>query len=157
MLGCMEDAIIASKIDKDEPPEGWEWIGEGSSREAFLSPAGIVYKVDVFRNSGNLDEYENYLRVKKMPPLKGWEIPEMFLYKLDDNAGEVMAVEYVEGVPDDGCDSINGFACDCSSRNDQCVSYLWQVAGKYWDLFDLYEGNIILRDDGIRVLIDLEG
>lgn len=67
-------------------PYGWEECGDGSTRVAFLSPSGIVYKIcksyDVNYPSENVHEEKNFRAIKEkgLLPL-GWYIPEVTLYR----------------------------------------------------------------------------
>lgn len=66
-------------------PNGWAEIGDGSTRTAFLSPSGVVYKVCktyyVDEPSDNAHEYANFKEMNERGLLpKGWMTPLASLY-----------------------------------------------------------------------------
>lgn len=69
-------------------PEGWSHLGGGSTREAYLSPSGVVYKICHYYQedypSENEYEFFNFARIKQDGRLpKGWMVPEVTLHDFE--------------------------------------------------------------------------
>lgn len=89
-VGCLSEAreIFEAMGDRWETgvlPEGWTEVGDGSTRVAYLSPSGIVYKVckeySLDWLSENAHEYANFKEIKERGLLpKGWHVPRANLY-----------------------------------------------------------------------------
>lgn len=92
-VGTAANAKVAQDIDKQYENQntqakrrqfvknlsnGWSLVGEGASRNAWLGPDGIVYKV-CYEESNEI-EYENVKKwkKKKLPP--EFKIPDATLY-----------------------------------------------------------------------------
>lgn len=70
-------------------PEGWKYLGSGAFRAAYLSPEGVVYKVQIDRwysIQSNHSEYETWKRLyfgckmpkySRLPKLSYYPVPEM--------------------------------------------------------------------------------
>ena len=78
MIGNLEEAQFIynwyrnERADYYDRPDGWEYLGSGCYRTAYLSPSGVVYKVEQSENSwqSNKGEYETWKRLYlncKMP------------------------------------------------------------------------------------------
>lgn len=90
MIGSEEEArqIFEAAGDRWETavlPSGWEEVGDGSTRVAYLSPSGVVYKVckEYWDDhpSTNANEAQNIEEIKKRELLpQGWHLPEVTLY-----------------------------------------------------------------------------
>lgn len=80
---------------REDCPEGWRLLGGGLFRKAFLSPDGVVYKVQHnYKYSGqtNEGEWETFKRMRlecRMP--KGVRLPRMYYHALDGRG--VIAME----------------------------------------------------------------
>jgi hypothetical protein len=157
-IGCREDAeILAEWTGYDEDlPYGWEYIGEGSHRVAYISPAGVVYKkCKPGESDSNEMEYEMYLRLLGIP-IKGWRLPQTELYKVGFEP--IIAMEYVDGVPDIECGrAMWNLAGDCTCQKNPCSMWEWEKVIHMWNIIDVGEHNIIVEPNGMRVLIDIEG
>lgn len=99
-------------------PEGWDFIGQGSTRTVFLSPSGVAYKLcDEYEDdwqSYNDRELENFARLRDELP-EGFRVPEATLHVFTGWVNEfnysrkepqsrwgrvaILAVEYIEGSP----------------------------------------------------------
>lgn len=156
MIGCVEDAELIHEYSIDGLlPLDWTIAGEGSARIAYVSPDGIVYKVEISPEGSNSHEFLNINRIRKGEKLKGWDVPEASLYVLDFDVS-VIAMEFVSGVPDIECDAASIFADECTCGQKPCIAYVWDVAREFWGIHDLHLDNIKVRPDGVRVIIDLE-
>jgi len=154
MIGCVEDAEFIAEWDFRHPlPDGWSFAGEGATRVAVISPDGIVYKVELSPDGSNSNEYMNIQRIKKLPPIKGWEIADASLYILD-NFKSVIAMEYIEGSDDIECGSYLGPEFKCTCKMKPCVAYVWEVTARLWGVWDLTSDNIRVQPDGTRIVID---
>lgn len=127
MIGSMEEAKeiwdyytnqqYTDDFDETRSPDGWSYVGDGSSRIAYLSPSGVVYKVQRFADDEfNADEHVNFAYIRQSGKLPdGWRIPDSSLYQftaivmtMDYQRREpvpslgdvkVIALEFIEGVP----------------------------------------------------------
>lgn len=154
MIGNIEDAELIGEWDYETLPDGWFDVGEGSSRNAYISPDGVVYKVEQRPDGSNSLEYMNYLKIQEAGPLSGWAVPETSLYILSESKA-VIAMEYIEGVDDIECEANTAPDFKCTCHRKPCVAYEWEVAHHFWGVVDLSYENIRVMPDGTRVLIDL--
>lgn len=89
-------------FEKPEIPEGWKYLAAGVSRRAYLSPSGVVYKVQRNPESdyqGNKGEHETAERVRKSGSVRGAYIPKTSLYEVPGSW--VIALEYMNGIRGD--------------------------------------------------------
>lgn len=127
-------------------PEGWRVLGNGSYRYAYLSPKGVVYKVnrqlmDEASRGYNYHEMTNILSIREdnvLPP--GWAVPDATLYNVAGSKG----TDYVIAMP----------LLDTSAKLNQC--YGWgicecaetegnkRIKGKCSD--DVFSASVGLRD-----------
>ncbi|QZE11353.1 hypothetical protein SEA_FORREST_250 [Streptomyces phage Forrest] len=164
MVGNEEEARIIALWEFDEvdeyeyqPPDGFEYIGEGASRIAFRSLAtGVVYKRHYYSDDDtNEFEYKAIERIKRIP-LKGWRVPDATLYVVEEQ--QIIAMEFVEGGMDVHCQRSYSFwnkPCNCGKPLGMCSAEAWEQPQGKWRVSDLHVGNIVIDDNGIRVLIDL--
>lgn len=153
MIGSPEEALIASKFRvvheyaesyPFELPPGWTFLGHGAWRNAFLSPTGVVYKLQIGdQDTANYEEYQNYLEIIKTP-IPGWYVPEVDLYSVGPI--DIIAMEYIEGEPDDDVEA-----------EDYYFPEEWFEATNSWGIEDVSPFNIIIMSDGKRALIDMGG
>lgn len=129
---------------RDIPPQGWTKLGDGSFREAFLSPSKIVYKIG--DPESNADECAA-IEIAMKRPLAGWYVP--WVKALPDFNYEVIAMEYIEGEFD-----CNPCPCENCPEYGNCPDSIWTVAFRHWEVDDFHEGNVIVMDNGIRAMID---
>jgi hypothetical protein len=129
---CIEcDAI-------DNPPEGWEFLGEGWSRMAFLGPDGVVYKVakdarasewsSISTLSQNFKEHKVYKSRSQEFLDNGCRLAACRLLN-----NSVLAMEFVE--------------------NCGMVPDMYTVAQRV-GLSDAHSGNVWLDRNGIPTFID---
>jgi uncharacterized short protein YbdD (DUF466 family) len=105
MLGTMENAETAwllydrvySTGNYDGGGlEGWDFIGSGVHRFAWLGPDNVVYKVG--SNEANTSEYRQarILTVLGLPD--GFGVPDMYVWSVEDRL--IIAAEYLGGDAD---------------------------------------------------------
>lgn len=102
MIGNAKDAQIIADVArkyaprKDVPP-GWKYLGSGAFRWVYLSPDGVVYKVNRYvgdEEQSNEIEYRTIVKLLKENTTfpKGTRLPRSTYYSSSD----VMAMEYFE-------------------------------------------------------------
>lgn len=138
-----------------ELPEGWGRLGSGSYRIAYLSPDGVVYKVQQryalpgeYEGQSNKSEAENLRRfwLIKMPP--GCRLPRFQFFELDGKG--VMAMERL------------GRTLSQYSQWDEKGSNYWALRNKLYrtltGVCDLHGGNLAVDEErDLLVPIDLGG
>jgi hypothetical protein len=129
-------------------PAGWVLKGAGAYRRAFLSPSGVIYKVERRENSGqsNAAEHAVAQSVRSMGNVIGVIIPNSALYYIDGSA--VIAMEYMEGEeqhPDwDKCYSYWGKKdCTCTARAGFCTDTIRRKIGSVFGIGDLHSNNVL--------------
>lgn len=138
IIGNARDARIADKFCWVERipevlPEGWKYLGRGISREAYLSPEGVVYKI-IRRDEGGMgdcgdqnQEYQAFEVLSKIDhPI--FSVPKMAKFVIGRRI--VLAAEYL------GCEEDNryNFTCPCDAE--------YMEAMKFFRTNDLHPGNV---------------
>jgi hypothetical protein len=151
-IGSEGEARLIADLGHDigQVPMGWSYVASGSYRRVFLSPTGVVYKVEMF-DGPNEREHEKCARIHQMAEwdsntqdaLKYVEVPRTSLYKV--NGRQVIAMPFYRGGP--GPDR---FAGAVGGWSDEAVE-----AANFLDLRDLHGQNTRLLDDGRIAVIDL--
>ena len=98
-MSRLGSAAMARQIaDHDKPlPEGWQELGEGAFRKAFLGPDGVCYKrTHVSGEVHNKREWKNYQELRKSMP-KGVRLPRMRYF----TSCNVIAAKCIRGVTGD--------------------------------------------------------
>lgn len=103
---------------------GWDFLGEGCYREAWKSPSGVVYKVqlsDGAWDSSNEDEVRRAraLRLRKDIP-EDIVIPKASGFRIDGRT--VVAMEFMDGEQPPGCwwsSWDNTPQCECGEASSQ--------------------------------------
>lgn len=127
-------------------PEDWKKLGSGCYRTAYLSPSGVVYKVQHRKTSWqtNVGEAEKIrsLMFRKLP--KGCRLPRFALYDLGTEG--VLAMEKFDKL-------LNEFAFYSfdGSRYWGLREELMQAL----NLWDLHGANVAIDKEGLVVPIDL--
>lgn len=101
-VGTAAEAKIASGLSRYGTilPEGWRNLGSGSTRTAYLSPSGVVYKVGRERNNKvEAEAIESFYKQGKAED-ENYYIPKAAMF-----ACGVLAMERVEGKKRGGGDS----------------------------------------------------
>ncbi|WP_221568632.1 hypothetical protein [Alkalihalobacillus sp. TS-13] len=138
-------------------PEGWELVGRGSFRIAYLSPDRVIYKVqhtyDYEYGQNNYGEFENIVCIfqsrKTMP---GVRFPKFTLYELSGQP--VMAMEFVKGVFPETYICYD--TCNCQRFSGKCNYETLTEIRETFDLFDLHDRNVMfVPEQGEWVIIDV--
>lgn len=106
MIGTAEEAEfihywyhdVREDYQWEMAPEGWEYLGEGCYRTAYLAPSGVVYKVQQTEGrsyQSNKGEWEQWKRLRfncKMP--RHTRLPWLYYHQLPSRDGlGVIAIE----------------------------------------------------------------
>lgn len=154
-----------AKVRKALKENGWALIGSGSYRDAWLSPSGVVYKVetDDYYAPGdtyNEDEYFEAMRLADMEFPDFIVIPEVDTYEVAPGV-HVNAMEYVEGRPLNYCyKGVGRKVCRCGSgvgKDGKCDDERWMdLLYDHAPISDIHGQNVVLRPDNKIVIIDLQ-
>lgn len=163
-------------------PEGWKRLGSGCYRTAYLSPRGVVYKVNARRYDGeeydgyNHAEFRNIITIKSTRTVpEMWRIPDATLYRMpemqhtDDYRGRkfrgndyVIAMPLIDTeVPLNTCYSWDDEPCKCADEPGNirvggvCTRKLFREASKALHLSDLHTNNVFPQADGTLVVVDV--
>jgi hypothetical protein len=140
-------------------PEGWKRIGGGCFRSAWLSPDGVIYKVEHAYGSygqSNSEEYENVVRIltgNKSHPYVS--IPRVTYYALDGRG--VIAMEYVKGENPGYCHGCGSGYRHCTTKvRGKCINQIYVEIEKEFGLFDMHSGNVMfIPEQESFVVIDI--
>lgn len=139
-----------------DTPAGWKHLGSGGTRMAFLSPSGVVYKLEFDADDyDNVLEHNNFRKIKGKLP-KGWRVPKSHLHvflanmtKWDYNTRNkvtktcyvsVLACEYIEG------QLVGGWR----NRATDTDKEVFQSVG----LYDWHGANAVRTTNGTTYIID---
>lgn len=142
-------------------PDGWKFLAAGVSRRAYLSPTGVVYKVQRDPGSdyqGNKGEHETAERVRKSGEVRGAYIPRTALYEVPGSW--VIALEYMHGVRGDWhwetyC--YPGGKCGCGFPGyRRCASAIKRELQSKLGLTDLHNENVLwVPSQRVWAVVDL--
>ncbi len=142
MIGTQAEAELIYRRRKTgwgPTPKGWKKIGQGSYRDVYLAPSGVVYKLEKvnYFTEANVKEFENYRRIKSKR-VRGWKVPKTQLFMVDSNP--VIAMEFVDGEKhkDD---------CECFEHVDE---YFAKIG-----LADSHCGQYVTHTSGKRYIVDM--
>ena len=160
MIGNQEEANAIAECDTlyNECPDGWEYVGAGTFRQVFRAPSGVVYKKEIIprgnNGAGNRSEYKNLCNIREIP-VAGWRIPDFELYVTEDGM-PIIAMEFIDGAFEEEayCDPYGDGFCECSRSGGECVNVLLEIPAAHWGLTDVHNENVLVEEDGTRVLID---
>jgi len=139
-------------------PDGWKYLGHGLYRTAFLSPSGVVYKLERGSLSwweNNRKEYENILEMRYDSRVTETVIiPKAWLYEIDGS--DVIAMEFMDGIwtefhfPED---------CECGDTfGGTCARVQFRAIEQKLALNDVHSGNAVFIPAQKKwALIDLGG
>lgn len=126
-------------------PDGWAYLGHGMYRCAFLSPSGVVYKLETGKYAGsqsNRGEYERILEMRFSDSVKtaGVIIPKAWLYSVKKR--DVIAMEFMDGEWASAYHSMND--CDCGDRfGGTCAMTQFMNLERMLGMTDIHEGNAV--------------
>lgn len=162
MIGNAEDARFIRDWSlqryKDDPydyipgpsaPEGWKRLGKGCFRIAYLSPDGVVYKVERHYGDGwsqsNRGEDKNLRRYRftKMP--EGCRLPRWQYFELDGKG--VMAMERFDKL-------LRQFS-RYEGGNGKYYAALSRLSRLMIDIGDFHDANLAVDPNGLLVPIDM--
>lgn len=140
----------------NRPPEGWTHLGGGSFRSAYLSPSGVVYKVQKnlsgSRYQTNYGEWETWKRLYlgcKMPEYS--RLPRLNYFPIPGkvNVG-VIAIEKLE-------DCYTSYGTFIDKHGDvQCWGDVASRVSNVTRVGDLYGDNVMIdRKNNLLVPTDL--
>jgi len=139
-----EQARIDALPVRPVMPDGWTRIGSGAYRVAFLSPDGVIYKVEHSYNGvswgqSNRGEYENILRMIRQNVRHDFcRLPKSTYFQLDGRG--VMAMEYIDGERPDMWQC--GYRCNCTKLTGECNTPVIDSIEIAFGITDMHAGNI---------------
>lgn len=80
-------------------PEGWKYLSQGCYRGAYLSPDGVVYKVQIspglYSGQPNIDEYRRWWKLRlRYREIEGMRWPLMNCFQFE-GADDINAMDHV--------------------------------------------------------------
>lgn len=139
-------------VDTKEGPDGWTFLGRGSFRSVWLSPEGVVYKVNHEDDwdEQSADEVDTLSRVWDVGPLEGCRLPKFNWFQLDEEI--VVVMEWVKGWT---LWEYNSRENDCDKRSEY-TSLMRRIAVEY-AVGDMHDENVMVDKDGYLVPVDFGG
>ncbi len=132
-----------------QAPEGWEYLGEGSFRAAYLAPSGVVYKVQKdlpsSRYQTNKGEYEAWRKLYfdcKMPAHS--RLPKLGYFPIDDRWGVVAIERFTK--------SYDYWACVPDTNDMVTWNHVINRISQECRIGDLSGNNLFLDDDGKTIV-----
>ncbi|HEY6021151.1 MAG TPA: hypothetical protein VIY48_14980 [Candidatus Paceibacterota bacterium] len=142
-IGSLAEAKQVEDFRHNRCAEGWQYIGSGAYRSAYLSPSGVVYKRQYSSDALNGDPYDCnrkeavlYKEFADKSP-NGVRLAPCYLH-----SNGVLAMEYIDG------ESLDYFQPEPAH-----LFKLVQQFGAMLNLWDLY-GNNIKHCNGEAVIVD---
>ncbi|AXH68937.1 hypothetical protein SEA_SPARKLEGODDESS_258 [Streptomyces phage SparkleGoddess] len=134
------------ELPEPEMPEGWKYLAAGVSRRAYLSPTGVVYKVQKTPGSdyqGNRGEHQTAEYVRSLGNVVGAVIPRTELYEVP--GCYVIALEFMDGIRghdkwDRNCYGTN---CRCGFMAGRCARTIRRELENKFGLSDLHSENVL--------------
>lgn len=129
--------------------QNFSFVGEGATRSCFLAGDGVVYKIETDPLEMQSEtEWDNYLSIHDCLPV-GWSVPVMTMYYVPFNGTElpIIAAEYITGTP---LPLIENDSHRWERFNEQC-----DLFNKLFDMLDVWDYNVCVRDDGTLCVVDL--
>lgn len=99
MIGTQDNAEVAVLLCDttygDKMPNGWEILGSGIDRTAYLGPDTVVYKIThrLTRYEANEREFDACRILGSSPAPEGFGVPKASLFTVDDT--KVIAMEFL--------------------------------------------------------------
>lgn len=130
-------------------PDGWQFIGSGCYRAAYLSPDSVIYKIQhtpgLWSGQANIYEYQKWwaLRLSHRMP-EGSRLPIMTCFEFEGH-DDVNAMEYVGK-------TLNRYGGEDYYKHADCLRAVSRQLG----LWDMHHGNAAVDEkNGLIVPIDL--
>lgn len=156
MIGNAEEAARITQWYYDgyvgDAPEGWKYLGAGVFRTAYLSPSGVVYKVQKSRayscqsNQGEWDAYRRLYYTCKMP--KHSRLPKMGFFPMDGGPG-VIAAEFIPKQ----CGWYQMFKNDKGEQ--YCFADVVEAVQRVTNIGDLWGDNVRVDANNLVVPTDI--
>jgi hypothetical protein len=152
-----------STKDDEAVPSGWEFIGSGVTRSAYLGPDGIVYKVAHSWPVWNITEAKWMKLLRNAPDLVplGVTTPHTTLWKtrqINKEQHNVLAMDYIAKTQEVECayDHFDTLPkrCNCKPEGRMCFGLLLQHLYES-GIEDMFPENVHYAADGKFYLIDL--
>lgn len=171
MIGTLEEAQAifdavgdrwAPDFDERNCPEGWKYLGCGGTRNVYLSPSGVVYKVchHYYKDEPSVNDVEHanfeVIRTTRKLPRK-WRVPKSHLHAFQAQYRKynyalketkeihgrvaILACEYVDG---------ETVGWNGTPQRKRAMDYAFKKIG----LFDNARGNAMFGNDGYRYIVD---
>jgi len=139
----MNDWSRPSDEAKENPPEGWEYLGSGSFRSVWRSPDGVAYKVQHRPTSGqsNESEWVSVQQAYTKPAPAGTRLPLCSFYERGNRMDGVMAMECIAGSTLD-----EFYGGDFYHIPDVARDLMWNLETTY-GLGDMHEQNVMVEDE----------
>lgn len=137
---------------------GFRYLGEGSTRIAYLGPDGMVYKIPT-GDDDSIDAQMSEAGMHKafhMP--KGWRIAPSKLIWIDQTV-PVVVMEYVNGIWEDADGRVlhewphERCVDDCRVRG-LCYYKVLEKVEEDSGVYDLHVYQYLIEEDGTRVIFD---
>lgn len=127
-------------------PEGWKYLAAGVSRRAYLSPTGVVYKVQKTPGSdyqGNKGEHETAEYIRSLGTVVGAVIPQTALYEVP--GCYVIALEFMDGEREkyEWGRNCYGTNCRCGFLAGRCAVTIKRELESKFGLSDLHSQNVL--------------
>lgn len=133
-----------SCVEQESAPYGWEFVGSGSFRSVWLSPEGVVYKVEhgYEYDYQSEEEINNLKRVWERGAPQGCRLPKFDKYIVDDRF--VVAMELIKGV------LLYEYG---GPEREELYGILSDVENDL-SLNDMHDENALVDEDGYLVPVD---
>lgn len=153
---------------------GWQVLGTGCSRTAYLSPKGVVYKVNrdlsdgEYKSNSNYAEMHNIVRIKGGVLPKGWAVPDATLYHIPTPATvpSYRRNDYVIAMPlvdtSKPLASCYGYDCDSNGCNSAegnlragggCTESILDSGARVFG--DRHNENVFPDEHGVLWVVDI--
>ncbi len=149
-------------------PDGWVWLGAGQYRSTYLSPNGVVYKVNRYAyddgsGMGNVGEMKNIQHLCDNLP-EGFAVPAATMYRVHSNSrnssvDHVLAMEAVDtSTPFTNCYGDDCYAEGCAFNEGnkrmgvECSFVALQPLFNV--MTDVHAGNVFADSLGTMWVVD---
>jgi hypothetical protein len=126
-------------------PEGWKFLGNGDSREAYLGPDRMVYKVPRLDFEQSEQEHARVWRIRRTKLPEWLVIPKVYFH----SPTGISVMEYMEGKMPGWCWG----ECSCGTPVCWLKRLTWIEANL--SVYDVHTENVLILADGRIAIIDL--